>query len=226
MCVIFYWKKKVKTIDENINVTEVTATDYAVLVTGLPKDATHKEILNFFNGLYALDKTAINKRERYVVDHEARTLGVLVDPKHPELSKGPTKDKPQTRFTHRYLKGRVITEPVEFEKVDFGPYKDKWIAEVSIIHPNGSAIRHYLNQIDLMNKLRKARARVKMESETDTTGKRVKKALKNLASIQKHLDDVIKKISSHEDDTTCIGAIILFNNEESRNRCLTVYIIL
>lgn len=195
LCVIFYWKSKVQKISKEINIAEVTASDYSIWVEGLPKDATHSEILKFFNELYGLEGKIKYSDKRKVTKHKATNRGVLVDKKNIELSKGPPKDKPHNPLTNKYWKGKLIKEPTHFFRVQQGPYINKWIAEVVVAHPNGKSIRSYLKKQSLMRELRRARANVKMLSQSEEySPNKVKKAMAKLSSIQYKLENTVKNI--------------------------------
>jgi hypothetical protein len=51
---IFFVYGRIKAITAEVETNELSASDYAVFVTGLPKDATEPEIRDHFNRLYNL----------------------------------------------------------------------------------------------------------------------------------------------------------------------------
>ncbi|RYY37503.1 hypothetical protein EON62_01075, partial [archaeon] len=103
-------------------------------------------------------------------------------------------------------------------------YLRSWVAEVSIASPNGTLIKRYQAQTGLLQRVRNARAVVKKYNTGSDYADEKKKAraLRQLDKIQKQVDVINKKYSS-EYKNECVGAFVVFQNEESVSRCVQDY---
>lgn len=113
-------------------------------------------------------------------------------------------------------------------------FSGSWVADISLVRPVNNLLSAYLSAQELAQKLREARARVKMWSpgtphvqganpaKRDAAMKQVDKLGSELAALRDSLKKKDLSIASVE--STCVGsAFVTFNCEESLQRCLHAY---
>lgn len=240
----------------------LTPARYAVLVRGLPKDATEKEIMEHFNKLY--DPT---KDEEYSKLWFGFYWGKRQKVKNSRRKKAANYNV-VSNVDH--LEGSTtITKEL---------YLNTWIAEVSVAHPTGGLLRTFLSMESLAQKRTETQLLIQTLEEEKShsladfrscdeqlihTSKkklaRIEKRLNNARNKIKLLKDVIppsaralekklKKENRHNLTSTdklklaaqsarkaamkteqkfnweaCECAFVVFNNLESRRRCLQDY---
>lgn len=99
-----------------------------------------------------------------------------------------------------------------------------WVAEVTIATANGALIKRYQALAGVFQRLRAARAKVKKfatGSECANAQKHAK-SLKKLDIIERDVDR-INLTYGWKWRPHCVGAFVVFNNEESRRRCIDDY---
>eukprot|EP00644_Phytophthora_capsici_P006614 jgi/Phyca11/550298/estExt2_Genewise1Plus.C_PHYCAscaffold_360339 len=129
MCfLLFYSYRAGKAIKEHQN-KHLTPARYAVMVRGLPADATEKEILEHFNSLYDL-----NKPEEY----RKLWFGCCWGRRH-KLKRSRSK-----KAENRHVVSNVDHLEGSFS-INKDLYLNTWIAEVSVAHPTGGLLRTFLS---------------------------------------------------------------------------------
>eukprot|EP00753_Platysulcus_tardus_P018673 PLAT7004.19.p1 GENE.PLAT7004.19~~PLAT7004.19.p1 ORF type:complete len:1050 (+),score=341.53 PLAT7004.19:205-3150(+) len=197
----------------------VTAADYAVRVTNLPKDATEAELRAHFDRLYALDRPDWSFQgfmcgfQRKV----ARLPTTIVD-RGALIERG--EDEPAV------LQRRVKLQPVR--NVDFTlneDYLGSWCAGVFIAHPVGNAIRAYRGKSSLLQKLRHARGRVHMlrEDSPRHDPELYAQAQNDVLLLEDKLQKQLKRVREAGMGDATVAAFVVFNQEESYIRCLVDY---
>ncbi|KAF4130479.1 hypothetical protein GN958_ATG20373 [Phytophthora infestans] len=259
MCfLLFYSYRATKAIKEHQN-KHLTPARYAVMVRGLPKDATEKQILDHFNNLYDLHK-----------DEEYRKLwfGCCWGRRHK------VKRSRSEKAVNRNLVSNV-DHLEESATINKDLYLNTWIAEVSVAHPTGGLLRTYLSSKHLGDKKEEVEALIQtLEAEKslapmdfnaadeklihssrkklDKIQTRLEKTQRRIKDILPESDDTIdKKMNGNKTKTStskdklaaaakaakiaatntqqgfnweaCECAFVVFNNLESRRRCLLDY---
>lgn len=141
---IIYRVRARKAIESHQN-ENLTPAKYAVFVRGLPSNATEKEILSHFNGLYDLTKP-----EAYC----PLWLGCWWGRRRPvrnSLSRKAVNRSVVTNVDH--LAGTT--------SVNKELYLNTWIAEVSIGHPTGGLLRTFLSMQALTQRLAETRSLIR-----------------------------------------------------------------
>jgi hypothetical protein len=198
--------------------------DYSVQVSGLPSDATEAEIVEHFNGLYALngvqdwtwqgDFWGLVNAKLYmrtpnsIVDIAGRVIG-------PSL--------------------RPVDEPLPPHQQQLQLYKGSWVVEAVIATPMGTLIRRFRTLQKLSEALLRQRALAKKyNANTSYLGgagadaAKFDKAQKKLVQIQDKIDLEqfrLKMLASGlvKMERTCVGAWVIFEHRRSRDRCLRDY---
>jgi hypothetical protein len=226
---IVFMTTSIDNVVAEVDEDNVSAADYAVLVRGFPKSATEEQIRQFFSDRYDLTKCSSRYyplfcgcfgKERH---RKVKTSAVLPEGA-PAAGAGSTV---------------LVEAPVqELEYCDGdSTYKESWVAEVSVAHPNGAQISKYLLQSKTYHKLREARARVQKYSDgtpwkkgADETKRQ--KALANLAKLEKKMEEAAAKLDKKHHDKAketdaglqaCECAFVMFENEKSLNLCKNDY---
>ena len=160
----------------------VTAADYAVRVTGLPLDAEKGEVMSHFNRLFRLDRpdwenkgwcgglcfrktsrrtpAEINEEKRWEAQQQGQSGGI--DPVTNRAR--PNFHHTETQHQHiRYVDPIKVTDAAN---TGDSMYLNTYIAEVSLVHPNGDIIRRYLRLKKLQMKVLRARATAKKYNES------------------------------------------------------------
>ncbi|OQR93354.1 transmembrane protein [Achlya hypogyna] len=183
-----------------------TPAKYAVRVKGLPRDATEEEILAHFNERYDLSKP-----ER----HYPLWLGCFGRPRPPRrLTKVP---------------GNVATV-ANVDHVDGSAlYMGKWVAQVSIARPTGGFLRHFLSLESLTKQIAGLNDVIAAYRQNPTKyAKKLTAAELSLARLQAKMDKTTQKMKSLKKHglkrlQECECAYVVFENTESRRRCLQDY---
>ncbi|KAJ0399857.1 hypothetical protein P43SY_000425 [Pythium insidiosum] len=130
---VFFQLRARQAIDE-YQLEKLTPAKYAVLVRGLPRDATEKEIHAHFNKLYDLTQ----------------------DEEYFPLWFGCCWSRRRRKVRHslsRHAVNRSVVSNVDhlegIEGVDKALYLGSWIAEISIGHPTGGLLRTFLSMQSL-----------------------------------------------------------------------------
>ena len=210
-----YMHGKVKIVIRQTDDDNVTAGDYTVFVTGLPKDALEEDIRKHFSDLYDLS----------VPDWEFK--GYLCG-----LWGSKKARKPEECIGYDFLPMKC--EPVS--NVDLHgkqKYLGSWVADVNIARPNGKLIRRCQALKKYSIKLLEARAQVKKHSPgTPLKGGskvyKLAKSEKKLKAIQDRIAKIHKSLQSSAKsfkriDNECMAAFITFENEDSYIRCMDDY---
>ena len=103
-------------------------------------------------------------------------------------------------------------------------YLGSWVAEVTIATANGKLVTRFQALAGLFQRKRKARAMVKKFSPGSefAQSRQCAKAVATLNRIEKEVLR-IHKTYGQAWSPDCVGAFVVFNNEESRRRCLEDY---
>ncbi|KAE9247752.1 hypothetical protein PF004_g4180 [Phytophthora fragariae] len=132
---LFYSYRAKKAIKEHQN-KHLTPARYAVMVRGLPRNATEKEIMEHFNTLYDL-----NKEEEYAKLWFGMCWG---------------KRRKVKRSRSKKAVNRTVVSNVDHlegsSTINKELYQDTWIAEVSVAHPTGGLLRTFLRMEHLDQK--------------------------------------------------------------------------
>ena len=224
MLFIWFLKIRIQYVVRCFERDVVSISDYAVMVKGLPRDATVTEIRDHFSRLYNLStedwtfpgyccgcvsrKAHSRQTEdhalRYnMMMHEALGGGEVSAGQTALLENGPVEDVSNTR--------------------DFS-YRGSWVAEVVMAHPNGDLIRRYKEQKARLARIRIVKALMKKYNKGNATAssRKFKKASKKLAKLRAQMHNFNFKFALRLSDE-CVGAFVTFNCEDSRRFCLEDY---
>lgn len=204
----FFIKGRIKATVEDVDIDHVTASQYAVFVRRLPKDATEEEIRRFFSNLYRLDKDDV--REHWCCCKDAV---IRPAPRDPPVR--PVSDCSNTS-DRRYLGG--------------------WVAEVAVAHFTGSAIDGLIALRKDAKRLRLARARVKKYAKStplrDKFGRsgydqaKMDKALAKLRQIEIATEKIRQSVLAwdlQQAAQRCEAAFVIFDHPISAQRCIADY---
>jgi RNA recognition motif-containing protein len=214
---LVYMSTTVDNVVADVDEEYVSAADYAVLIRGLPKSATEEDIRRFFSDRYDLKQCSMRYYPMFcgcwgkVANRKSKTSSVL--PEEAASQQG------------------VAEEPVKDLAYCDGDssYANSWVAEVSVAHPNGDQISHFLLKSKMYHKLREARARVQKYSlgtphkKGPNEAKRIK-AMEHLTKLEEWIDEAAaklnqKQVAKESQSTQCECAFVLFENEQSLNIC-------
>ncbi|CAM9191176.1 unnamed protein product, partial [Discosporangium mesarthrocarpum] len=213
-------RRDVVMLEELADRENVTPSDYAVVVTGLPEDAQDEEVIDHFSSLFRLDqpgwkhdgwgcgccRMGVKRADRpeHVVDYWGKSIGGMLDP---------VDSTEHSRFDHLCL--------------------NSWLAECSLAHPEGAFIRQARRLKRISRDILQARAAIKRYAEgTPRVGgaNRVlrRKAEARLATLQKELELGAEKMESkatsfERTSWKTHAAYIIFNYETSFWRCIHDY---
>ncbi|OWZ23381.1 Transmembrane protein [Phytophthora megakarya] len=188
MCFLFFYSYRAKKAIKEHQNKHLTPARYAVMVRGLPTDATEKEILDHFNDLYDL-----NKRETY----RKLWFGCWWGRRH----------KVRRSRSKKAANRNVVSNVDHLEgstTINKHLYLNTWIAEVSIAHPTGGLLRTYLSTKSLGDKRDEIEQLIKaLESEKTlapgefkpSDEKLVHSSKEKLKKIQAKIDRKDKKIA-------------------------------
>lgn len=235
LCFIIWYRGQIGFYAGDFGAFGVSASDYTVFVRGLPKDATKEEILNHFNGLYALDHPDWTYK-----GHCFGCWGTKLA-RHPEDITDQGIEMHDAHGNAIVVAKQLYPKPVSnLDHVDGDAlYTGSWVAEVSVAHPIGKAIRLYQKAKNMTLKLMGNRAKVKRhldkandDSLRDSTrrkaeGKAAKGELRvealeiSMHNFKETINHAVRDLSTREHQ--CEAAFVVFNNEESVLRCLEDY---
>ena len=107
---------------------------------------------------------------------------------------------------------------------DNAAYRGSWVAEVTLATANGTLIKRFQALASLFQRMRTARAKVKKFSPGSefANERQRKRALAALEGIERQVNNV-NRIYGRKWRPDVVGAFVVFNNEESRRRCLQDY---
>lgn len=229
------------------------AADYAVYVRNLPRDATHEQVLEHFNKLYDLrdpdwtfdghccclcSRAKLERRRQYKAPSTAarqiageilaieRTALLRAEQtgQEPDIDIG--LERRQRKELRRCLGpgGTIIAPVLNCENTANKAYLRKWVAEVAIVHPNGDLIRQYKEIQPLLVKIRRARALVRKYSPDSqySNDKMLIQAEQEREGLERRLD-AIHAAALEQSSDDCVGAFVIFQNEESYRRCVADY---
>ncbi|RLN89705.1 hypothetical protein BBJ28_00011883 [Nothophytophthora sp. Chile5] len=148
--VLFYSYRAKQAIETHKN-EHLTPARYAVLVRGLPRDATEKELVSHFNDRY--DPT---KDEEYAKLWFGCCWGRrrLVKAKR-SLSKKAVNHNVVSNVEHLAGASTVTKEL----------YPGTWLAEVSVAHPTGGLLRTFLSMETLVQSIKRTQALIRILEE-------------------------------------------------------------
>lgn len=98
----------------------------------------------------------------------------------------------------------------------------RWVADVTLVHPNGELLSRYLSVRKVLQQLDTETSRAKM-FRMQGKERRLKAQLKVLDKLEGELRTINDTALSAWDDKTVVSAFVMFENEESRKRCLYDY---
>lgn len=228
----------------------VKTSDFAVFVRGLPRDATEEGVKEHFDGLFRLDKPDQHWLDS---DDEDEEEEAGVDDSVPVMESGPKIMKPFVSRRHmlvytgqkhvRRTPGSPIggNSYVDFDAKDLRRVEDvghihdpkyvgSWCAEVTIVHPIAESIRKYLDIQRLTSRLRQARAKIKLYSDSTPhpDGPNAEKKAEAEATATRlgfEMNQVRAKLLEREGEAhdECYAAFVVFNQEESYLRAIRAY---
>lgn len=217
---IVYFRRRIASLDDEIDKNTVTADDFAIYVTNLPVDAGADELEEHFSDLYQLEKPDW-MFEGYCCKQigykKQRRPGHIMDRGRPESD---VNGKKRLRYKARSYK------PVLDTSFDGGKARHlrSWVCEVALAHPNGKMIRKFHQRKEKFQQLRAARAAVKKYDVRSRFADRFEKAKakKTLDKVQKQWDKLSKQpVKITEEDV--VAAFVIFNHEESYIHALHDY---
>lgn len=215
---VFIWTHRL--VIQRSNDSTCITSGYSVFVRGLPIDATEGEIRRHFSDLFQLSDPdwefggfflgcCCRKRSRLPQDMEDSgelpNSGDVISQSDPVDPCMPVADVSNTQDDS---------------------YLGSWACEVSVIHQDAKAVQAFLRRRSLHEKLRRVRAIAKKYS-VDTplkAGPNLRKklsALRRVEYYEKRMNLLRGKVGGT--DLKCIGAFVVFNNEESALRCVHDY---
>ncbi len=200
MLMHFCLKYHVTTVNNRTDNKETTTSDFAVQITsGLPRDATEEELLDHFSTLYQLAES----------DNRSRPAFLKNDRSHCSVERDGTV----------YSIGDCAH--VDNDK----KYLGKWVAEVAMIQNNGEALINYLTLRAREQKIRQTRGLIMKHSEgtpysKGPNSKMQKLAEEKLMMLEYDQENALNRIT---EDSSTVGAFIVFNHEESYLRCVEDY---
>lgn len=120
--------------------------------------------------------------------------------------------------------GTIIAPVLNCENTANKAYLRKWVAEVAIVNPNGDLIRQYKEIQPLLVKIRRARALVRkyMPDSQHSNDKLLIQAEQEREGLERQLDS-IHAAALQQSSSDCVGAFVIFQNEESFRRCVADY---
>ncbi|KDO26761.1 hypothetical protein SPRG_20566 [Saprolegnia parasitica CBS 223.65] len=183
-----------------------TPAKYAVRVKGLPRDATDAELLEHFNARYALTLPEM---------HYPLWLGCF------------GRRRPPRRPTTVPATAGVVAN-VEHVDGD-ATYLGKWVAQVAIARPTGGLLRHFLSLEHLTTQLAALEDILSAYRKLPTRyAKKLALAEATQTRLQARMERIVGKMTSLKTTglrrlAECECAYIVFENTESRRRCLRDY---
>ena len=261
--------------DDGDNDRNVSVTDFAVYVTGLPATVHTKDVHEFFSNQYSLKSwpsgrdwsfigycgclKLMSKKARLITDYEDR--GVVMTEDSDNDSEDEDDDDDETNEKEEEDKYEIppvliTTNPI-YQAVDslsnhnpsaatINKARESWVAETTLVRSDGDMIRHFMSMKALVQKSMKQRATIKQHRANAALGDsnvhiikrsksnaKIKKARYSLEKSKKKLINIDlrkeKKVNQFNDKQNIldarpvVGAFVVFNNEQSRSRCLIDY---
>ncbi|KAL7685513.1 hypothetical protein Plhal304r1_c030g0097181 [Plasmopara halstedii] len=194
LCFLLFYSYRATIAIQEHQTKHLTPARYSVLVRGLPKDATEREILEHFNTRYDLTKPESYCKlwfgccwgRRHLVKHShssnAINRNVVSNVDHLEHS---------------------TTISKEF-------YKNTWIAEVSVAHPTGGLLRAYLSTKHLGEKKEEIEALIQtLEDEKRLYPTEFQPADEKLIhASRKKLEKLHSRLAKHEREIEIIKHVV------------------
>jgi hypothetical protein len=222
---IAWFRHRINELVTDTDKGNVTPADYAMLVRGLPRDATEREIMEHFDRLYSLwdedwvfkgyycglcaRKGARSRRPQWKPETEAT------------LEEARMAREREDAFRRWETRLRTTANPVADPR-NAPPrkrplYAGKWVSEVAVAHPNGELIRRFQAIKNMTRKLEDAveeAAYLKFRGQMRAHEAKVKE-------VESMARDVFRTNTKSTGDLSldCVGAFVMFENEESRERC-------
>jgi len=217
---IVYFRRRIASLDDEIDKNTVTADDFAVYVTNLPIDAAPDELEEHFSDLFQLEKPDWMFEGfccKQISYKKQRRPGHIMDRGRPDTD---ANGKRRIRYKSRNYKPVLDTS---FDG-DKPTYMRSWVCEVQMAYPNGKMIRKFHQRKDMFQELRAARALVKKYDVRSRFADKFEKekAEKELAKVKKKWDKLAKQPVKIEDEDV-VAAFVIFNHEESYIHCLHDY---
>ena len=236
----------------------VSIDDFSVHIrSGLPSDAHSREIHDFFDRLYALDKPdwsfpgycgclrCCAKRARFPSDADDRGIVMEED----EADTSPSSASSPAPMLVVAPPVYALVEDANHNPTSFNAV-GTWIAETTLCRRDGDMILHFQGMKKRVKRSVHARAKIKYlraqleeyaaagntvteKGAAAARQKRRRSIETRLAKVRKEYEKNDEKLKAKVEafDTKqniieardCVGAFIVFNNEESRARCLADY---
>lgn len=220
MVFLFVFFRTIRQVEDQIADNNLEASNFAVMVRGLPPDATKEDVLEHFDRLYNLRQPDWT--------FKGYCCGCCMA-KYPSQAR-PVFSKPKRSRVTGELKaahdaeGVVVAPVLNATNTGDPTYLKRWVAEVTIARPNGGLILRYRRMQRRQMLLRRARAAVKMFSRPSpyANAARLEVAKNNLLAVQKRMEAVDDKLS-RKYKHTAVAAFVVFNAEESRRRAVFDY---
>ena len=162
---ILWWIFKYRSVNRSLTDGDVNVSDYAVYVTGLPKNATSAAVRDHFDGLYNLRKPdwtwpsrfeeclcnrKVFGRRKYVGAKKATALyNKWVGRVRPRSTRSccsccsPSHSGDTMRDAPVNWEDFAATPVLNASNTADESYLRSWVAEVTLVHPNGKLLRRY-----------------------------------------------------------------------------------
>lgn len=174
--------------------------------------------------------------------------GVVMEPAERESDDGEDDDTVTHEIVGKPLLvfGRAMDSYGKVEDMSFDQDETNalgtWIAETAVVRKDGAMINHFLGMKKLVRKSITMRARIKrllwklkspeLQHPSNTRQRRdsatqLAKARARYEGIEAALEQRVKNFDTKQDIISArpaVGAFVVFNNEESKNRCIDDYI--
>jgi hypothetical protein len=225
---MFSFRRRIHKEVGRADADNITADDYGIFVRGLPRDASETNVLDHFSNRYELDMP------HAYFPHICGCFGPpMEEEQHDEEDSALPPQlhnlKQRPKYPLRYNDHQTGTNNPNAQH-----YLNTWVSEVSIAHPSGASIRFFLANTELSKKINEAERNVKkFEKNTawkdGADNKKKDKAIRQLRKVKaqmRRLNNMVKekerKMRQNPKDV-CVGAFVIFNNEESYAMCLDDY---
>ncbi len=225
-------RRQIDHVNFLVGESAITAADYSVFVRGLPPDATREEVMEHFSRLYNLRETDWTF-EGYCAGLCSRKDWLRRRFLHPSaLERLNARERElaavQRRRARRFsngLGGLKVIPTLDVTNTSDPAYLRSWVAEVSLAHPNGDLLLRYQTMRSLFRRVRRARARVKRfaPGSPDQDATKHRRADLERQRLEEHANQVNVE-HAQEASTSTIAAFVIFQNEESRRRCVEDYV--
>eukprot|EP01138_Halocafeteria_seosinensis_P011584 gb/GECG01011833.1/.p1 GENE.gb/GECG01011833.1/~~gb/GECG01011833.1/.p1 ORF type:complete len:1174 (+),score=115.66 gb/GECG01011833.1/:1-3522(+) len=226
---ILWWRRRIKQAVRLFDINNITMSDYTVYATGFPWDANREEIRQHFDNLYNLweDDWTYGGSVKYLcLDRKAAKRPKFLSPSNAARVRERVEQLRRKGIMLPYPPDHSNIAPVEdVSNTDDDSYMNSWVAELSIAHPNGALIRKYRQLTKKFRQIRSARGLIKKYTQGLSAEANPTKRAKALARLKK-LEEELRQIDIRHGckySEECVGAFVVFNNEESLRRCLYDY---